>query len=306
MPIVLDTVIVLISIIALWRGAVWMVEASATIAAKLGLSEIIIGLTVVAFGTSAPEFAVTILAAVRDQGDISVGNIVGSNIINLGFILGGVACILAVKTSRKLVFRDGLILLGSSILLILFLYDFTISRLEGLVLFFLLILYLFLLFKKKNPPEDAAASAEFHWSEIPRLLGGLVLIIAGSYFLVDSASDLARVAGLSEWLIGISIVAAGTSAPEFVTSLVAVLRDKHGISAGNLIGSNIFNTLGVLGLAGAIHPMVVNSQALISLVMLTILVVFVLIAMRSGWRISRLEGAVLILLNLLVYVFSII
>jgi len=283
-----------------------MVEASATIAAKLGLSEIIIGLTVVAFGTSAPEFAVTILAAVRDQGDISVGNIVGSNIINLGFILGGVACILAVKTSRKLVFRDGLILLGSSILLILFLYDFTISRLEGLVLFFLLILYLFLLFKKKNPPEDAAASAEFHWSEIPRLLGGLVLIIAGSYFLVDSASDLARVAGLSEWLIGISIVAAGTSAPEFVTSLVAVLRDKHGISAGNLIGSNIFNTLGVLGLAGAIHPMVVNSQALISLVMLTILVVFVLIAMRSGWRISRLEGAVLILLNLLVYVFSII
>lgn len=306
MPIGLDTVIVLISIVALWRGAVWMVEASATIAAKLGLSEIIIGLTVVAFGTSAPEFAVTILAALRDQGDISVGNIVGSNIINLGFILGGVACILAVKTTSKLIFRDGLILLGSSILLILFLYDFTISRLEGLVLFFLLILYLFLLFKKKDPPEEAEASAAFHWSEIPRLLGGLVLIIAGSYFLVDSASDLARVAGLSEWLIGISIVAAGTSAPEFVTSLVAVLRNKHGISAGNLIGSNIFNTLGVLGLAGAIHPMMVDRQALMSLIMLTILVAFVLIAMRSGWRISRLEGAVLILLNLLVYVFSII
>jgi cation:H+ antiporter len=306
MLIILDTVIVLISIIALWRGAVWMVEASATIAAKLGLSEIIIGLTVVAFGTSAPEFAVTILAALRDQGDISVGNIVGSNIFNLGFILGGVACILAVKTTRKLVFRDGLILLGSSILLIFFLFDYTISRLEGMILFFLLFLYLFIVFMKKEPLEEIETSAAFHWSEIPRLLGGLVLIIGGGYFLVDSASDLARVAGLSEWLIGISIVAAGTSAPEFVTSLVAVLRNKHGISAGNLIGSNIFNTLGVLGLAGAIHPMVVDRQALMSLIMLTILVAFVLIAMRSGWRISRLEGAVLILLNLLVYVFSIV
>lgn len=305
MSIALDIVLVFLSIIALWRGAVWMVEASATIAAKLGLSEIIIGLTVVAFGTSAPEFAVTILAALRDQSNISVGNIVGSNIFNLGFILGGVACIMAVKTTHKLVFRDGLILLGSSVLLLLFLYDYMISRLEGMILFFLLFLYLFLLFLKKEPLEEIETSVYFHWSEIPRLLGGLVLIIGGGYFLVDSASNLARLAGLSEWLIGISIVAAGTSAPEFVTSLVAVLRNKHGISAGNLIGSNIFNTLGVLGIAGAIHPMLVDRQALISLIMLTTLVVFVLIAMRTAWRISRLEGAILVLINLLVYVVSI-
>jgi len=302
---ILDIGIVILSIMALWWGAVWVVESASVIANKIGISEIVIGLTVVAFGTSAPEFAVTLLAAIRDQADISVGNIVGSNIFNLGFILGGVACVNAISTTRKLVFRDGVILLGSSILLVIFLYDLSLARYEGIILFGLLFIYLLLLFIKKEPLEEKVYTGTFHWYEVPKLIIGLVLIVSGGYFLVDSASAVARLIGISEWVIGVTIVAAGTSAPEFATSLIAIIKGKHGISAGNLVGSNLFNSLGVLGLASMIRPMSVDSDALFSIVMLTGLVIIVLILMRSGWRISRVEGMILVLLNLLVYLITI-
>lgn len=300
-----DIVIILLSITGLWWGAVWVVDSASRIANKLGISEIIIGLTVVAFGTSAPEFAVTLLAAVRNQANISVGNIVGSNIFNLGFIMGGVACIRAINTSRRLVFRDGIILILSSLLLIFFLQDTSLSRPEGIILFISLFIYLIILFIKKEKLEEIIIQGPFHWYEIPQLIVGLVFIIGGGYFLVDSASNLARLVGLSEWVIGVTIVAAGTSAPELVTSLVAIVKNKHGISAGNLVGSNLFNLLGVLGLAATIRPMTVDNEAFISIIMLTGLAVVVIFLMRTGWRISRREGIVLVLLNLLVYLLTI-
>jgi cation:H+ antiporter len=305
MHIILDIVTVIFSIFALWWGALWLVESASAIAEKLGISEIIIGLTIVAFGTSAPEFAVTTLAAIREQADISVGNIVGSNIFNLGFILGGVAIISAVNTSKRLVYRDGLILFLSSLILLFFLSDLVLSRFEGVTLFIMLIAYLIYLSIKKEPIDEDVPSAEFHWFSIPKLAIGLVAIIGGGYFLVEASSSVARAAGLSEWVIGVTIVAAGTSAPEFATSLAAVLKGKHGISAGNLVGSNIFNTLGVLGLAAFIHPMSVDHDAFISIVTLTGLVVIVLIFMRIGWRVSRTEGIFLVLINLIVYFFNI-
>lgn len=300
-----DSIIIILSIGALWWGAVWVVDSASSIASRLGISEIVIGLTVVAFGTSAPEFAVTLLAAIREQADISVGNIVGSNIFNLGFILGGVACVRVISTSRKLVFRDGSILILSSLLLVYFLYDSSLARWEGIVLFILLAIYLFFLFIKKESIEEEIQTGPFHWYEIPRLIIGLVFIVGGGYFLVDSASNLARVIGLSEWVIGVTIVAAGTSTPEFATSLVAIIKKKHGISAGNLVGSNLFNLLGVLGLAATIRPMSVDNEAFISIIMLTGLTVVVIFLMRTGWRISRQEGIVLIILNLLVYLLTI-
>ena len=284
----IDSVIILAGITALWGGAVWVVDSASSIASRLGISEIIIGLTVVAFGTSAPEFAVTLLAAIRNQADISVGNIVGSNIFNLGFILGSVAIVRSVYTSKKLVFRDGAILLLSSLVLVYFLYD------NSLVLFI-----------KKETIDEEIETAPFHWYEIPKLIIGLAAIIGGGYFLVDSASHLARMIGLSEWIIGVTIVAAGTSAPEFATSLIAIVKKKHGISAGNLVGSNIFNLLGVLGLAATIRPMSVDNDALMSIIMLTGLTVIVLFLMRTGWRISRKEGIILVILNLLVYLITI-
>lgn len=301
----LQLIILLFSISALWLGAVWVVESASRISRRLGISEIVIGLTVVAFGTSAPEFAVTVTAAIKDQANISVGNIVGSNIFNLGFILGGVALFRAINASSKLVYRDGVILILVNVLFILLLKDNYLSATEGIILNILLIAYLVFLSVKRETLEEDLDRGRFHWYEIPRLIIGLGLIIGGGYFLVESASGLARLIGLSEWVIGITVVAAGTSAPEFVTSLVAVIRGKYGISAGILVGSNLFNMLGVLGLASWIHPMAVTKDAYISIFMLTLLSIIVVIFMRTHWRISRLEGFLLILLNLIVYLITI-
>jgi cation:H+ antiporter len=300
-----DSIIILASITALWGGAVWVVDSASSIAGRLGISEIVIGLTVVAFGTSAPEFAVTLLAAIRDQADISVGNIVGSNIFNLGFILGGVAIVRSINTSGKLVFRDGVILLVSSFILVYFLYDNSLSQIEGIILFVSLFIYLIFLFIKKETIDEEIETGPFRWYEVPKLVLGLTAIVGGGYFLVDSASHLARMIGLSEWVIGVTIVAAGTSAPEFATSLVAILKKKHGISAGNLVGSNIFNLLGVLGLAATIRPMSVDANAFMSILMLTGLTIIALLLMRTGWRISRQEGIILVILNLTVYLITI-
>lgn len=293
-----DVVIILASVAGLWGGAVWLVEAAVRIAKRLGLSELIIGLTVVAVGTSAPEFAVTVGAALEGRGDISVGNVVGSNIFNLGFILGGVALVRAICTTRTMVLREGGMLIGSSLLLLLFLLDHQVVRLEGGILMALLVFYLGYLIWKKEPIEDSLPAGEFRWWDVPQLIAGIGLVIASGHFLVESAVHLARLFGISEWIIGVTIVAAGTSSPEFATSLVAVLKGRHGVSAGNLIGSDLFNLLGVLGLAALIRPMTVDASAVGSILVLVGMVVLVVVfLMRTGWQISRWEGALLIMVN---------
>lgn len=293
-----DVLIIVASIVGLWWGAVWLVEAAVRIARRLGLSELIIGLTVVAIGTSAPEFAVTIGAALNGRGEISVGNVVGSNIFNLGFILGGVALVRAISTTRTMVLRDGGMLIGTSLLLMLFFLDHQIGRLEGGILIALLVLYLGYLIWKKEPIEDGLPAGEFRWWDVPQLVAGIGLVIASGHLLVESAVHLARLLGISEWVIGVTIVAAGTSAPEFATSLVAVLKGRHGVSAGNLIGSDLFNLLGVLGLAALIRPLTVEASAVDSIIVLVGMVVLVVVfLMRTGWQISRWEGALLIGIN---------
>lgn len=290
--------IILASIVSLWWGAVWIVEAAVRIARRLGLSELVIGLTVVAIGTSAPEFAVTVSAALEGQGNISVGNVIGSNIFNLGFILGGVAVVRAICTTRTMVVRDGGMLIFTSLTLLLFLWDHQMGRLEGGILMSMLILYLGYLIWKKEPLEDGLPAGEFQWLDIPRLLAGVVLVIGGGHFLVESATHLARLLGVSDWVIGVTIVAGGTSAPELATSMVAITRGRHGISAGNLIGSDLFNFLGVLGLASLIRPMTVDGNAVGSIVVLVGMVVLVVVfLMRTGWQISRWEGVLLIVIN---------
>ncbi len=295
-----DILIIIACIAALWYGALLVVESASKIALKLGISELVIGLTIVAFGTSAPEFAVTISAAIKGQESMSVANIVGSNIFNLGFILGGVAIIHPIITTRKLVWRDGLILIGTSFLLILFLYDLTIEWYEGIILITTLTAYLiFLFYKKEVIEEEEMPEDEFRWTDTLRFLGGLTLILSGGHFFVDSATHIAVALGVSTWVIGVTIVAAGTSAPELATSLTAVIKGKHGISAGNLIGSDLYNLLGVLGIAAIIRPLTVESTAYSSIFLLSGMVILVVIFMRSGWKISRTEGAVLVIINLI-------
>ena len=304
MIIIKDIVILLVSIIVIGKGAVWLVDAAARVAKHFGISELVIGLTVVAFGTSAPEFGVTILAAIRGMGDISVGNIVGSNIFNLGFILGGTAIIHSLKTSRTIVFRDGIFLLFGGILLSVFLWDLTLSKIEGIVLFTLLVLYLlYLYFKKETIETEEPTHAMYRWDPI-LLFVGIGLVIVGSHFLVESAVSIARFMGVSDWVIGATIIAAGTSAPEFATSLTAAMKSRYGMSVGNLIGSDIFNLFGVLGIAGIMRNLSVGHDAHINLIILSFMIAVVLIFMRTGWVVSRKEGIILVMIGLLRWIYS--
>jgi cation:H+ antiporter len=257
---IIELLIILISVTGLWVGAIWVVESASTIAKKLGLSELVIGLTVVAIATSAPEFAVTVSAALRGQTSISVGNVVGSNIFNLGFILGLVAIFSGIATNKILIKRDGSLLLFTSLLLLIFFYDLNLSVVEGIILTAILIIYVSVLIIKKEKIEEGVPAGIFKWYDIPKLIFGVAAIIISANFLVDSATILARNIGVSEWIIGITIVAGGTSVPELATSMVAVYKGRYGISAGNLIGSDLFNMLGVLGVAAILNPLNIKKK----------------------------------------------
>ncbi|WP_420630868.1 calcium/sodium antiporter [Candidatus Leptofilum sp.] len=298
MKTVLDIVIIIACIVALWQGAELVVNSATRIARKIGMSDLVIGLTVVAIGTSAPEFAVTVVAALEGQSDISVGNVVGSNIFNLGFILGGLALLKGIATTKTMVYRDGGMLIGTTILLIIFLYDLSLSRFESAALLIILVTYVGFLIYRRAESEEHIPEGDFNWLDVPKFIVGIAIIVAAGHYFVEAASDLARLIGLSEWVIGVTVVAIGTSAPEIATSLVALLRGQSCMSAGNLIGSDLFNLLGVLGLAGLLHPMVVAPAAQSSILLLGGMVVLVVIMMRTGWRLSRWEGGILILITL--------
>ena len=294
----IDILIIVVCIIGLWRGAELVVNSATHIARKIGMSELVIGLTVVAIGTSAPEFAVTVVAALEGQSDISVGNVVGSNIFNLGFILGGLALLRGIVTTKTMVYRDGGMLIGTTILLIIFLYNLTLSRFESAILLIILVAYIGFLIYRRSESGEHIPEGEFNWLDIPKFLVGIAIIVASGHYFVEAASDLARLIGISEWVIGVTIVAVGTSAPEIATSLVALLRGQAGMSAGNLVGSDLFNLLGVLSLAGLLHPMTVNPAAQSSIFLLGGMVALVVIMMRTGWHMSRWEGGLLITINL--------
>lgn len=301
-----NILIIIASITALAYGATLIVDSAARMARKLGISELIIGLTIVAIGTSAPEFAVTVSAAVSGQANISVSNVVGSNIFNLGFILGGVVAVRAITTTPKIVYRDGGMLIGATLILLFFMRDLQLQVIEGAVLLLLLASYLVYLFTQREVDLAEIPEGDFRWRDVPLFLIGLVMIVLGGDYLVESATEVARFLGLSEWVIGVTIVAAGTSAPEMATSLIGVLRGHSDISIGNLIGSDLFNLLGVLGLAGVIQtqPMIIDSAGLSSLMLLSGMVIFVVVLMRVGWRLNRWEGVMLILINLLRWIFD--
>jgi cation:H+ antiporter len=298
----IDLPLIVLSIALLWKGADFLVESASRIGKQLGLSELVIGLTIVAFGTSAPEFAVTVQAALAGRSDISVGNVVGSNIFNLGFVLGGVALIKAIGTNRPVVYRDGFFLIFVTLLLRVFIADQSLSTLEGASMLALLAAYLLLLFYQRDPLNDGEEEIEGKATRRDWLilLGSLVAVVGGGHLLVESASAVARAFGVSDWVIGVTIVAAGTSAPELATSLVAALRGHQGLSIGNLLGSDIFNLLGVLGTAAVLNPhMTVDADALGSVSLLVLMVCVVVFFLRTGWRLSRTEGFLLVAVNAL-------
>ena len=293
---VFSLIILIGCIFGFWFGANWLVDSSVRIARKIGVSELIIGLTIVAIGTSAPEFAVSISSAMQGKLDISVGNIVGSNIFNVGFILGGLAIFRAVSASKKLVYRDGMVVTASVAMLMIFMWDGVLVAWEGGVFLGCLVTYVAYLIYQREPSAEELDDGEFSFSDIPLFIWGCFVVVASGNFFVGSASEIATFFGVSDWVIGVTIVAFGTSAPEIATSAVALMRGHMDISAGNLIGSNIFNTFGVLGLAPFLTDggrMVVESSAQESTYVLLLLMVVVVVMMRTGWEVSRWEGFLL-------------
>ena len=251
-------------LVLLYFGADWLVKGAITISLKFGLSPLIVGLTVVALGTSLPEALVSIQATLDNQGGIALGNVIGSNILNIALILGLSSLLQPLKVDSHLVKADVPILFGASFLLIVLLEDFHISRMEGALLLLGIVFYVtgnIMTVKRTSPAEDQIEGMEVPEDPTKNLLRdigflilGLIALALGSNFLVEGAVDLARIWGLSEALIGLTIVSVGTGTPELATALMAAYRKTADIAIGNAVGSNIFNIFFVVGLAGLIAP----------------------------------------------------
>ncbi|MGH7886050.1 MAG: calcium/sodium antiporter, partial [Thermodesulfobacteriota bacterium] len=251
-----------VGLIALITGAELLVRGASHLASLLGISSLIIGLTVVAFGTSSPELAVSLQSGLSGQVDILIGNVVGSNIFNILFILGISALIAPLIVSEQLVKLDVPIMIFVSFLSLLFSMDGVLGRIDGLILFIGIIFYISFLIKlnrKKNRKRDKESSRQkLNLKDIivyiMMIVIGLAALILGSSWLVSSAVIIAEHFGLSKLLIGLTIVAAGTSLPEVATSVVAALKGERDIAVGNLVGSNIFNILVILGISSMVVP----------------------------------------------------
>jgi len=284
--------------IILTLGAEALVRGASAIALRLGIAPLIIGLTIVAFGTSAPELAVSIKSALAGNSGIALGNVVGSNIVNIGLILAVTALIRPIQVQSQMVKRDIPIMIAASILVWLLLLDGDVSFLDGLILFSLLVGYLVFSYKSASSSTeelDLDERPQSPFISILLIVIGIAMLVGGGILFVDGAIDLAKHFGLSEVVIGLTIVAIGTSMPELVTSVMAALKGQSDIAIGNVVGSNIFNLLGILGATALIHPVSALGFNEIDFISMIIFALLVLPFAWSGLRIGRREGVVLLM-----------
>jgi cation:H+ antiporter len=293
----------LAGLVLLTGGAEGLVQGAASLAKRFGLSPLVIGLTVVALGTSMPELVVSLEAALRGDGALSLGNVVGSNIANIGLILGVAALIRALHVQAQVIRFDMPILSAVSLGMVALVVDGQISRIDGAVLTFGLGTYIVVSIRwARAEPKEAvnevfgAALPTLHrWSIDLLLLGlGLAGLVIGARFLIDGAVSLAQQWNVSNVVIGLTVVAVGTSLPELATSLVAAWRGEGDIAVGNAVGSCIFNLLGILGITALVHPLDAGELSLIDGAVMLGLTLFLLPLMRTGFALSRLEGGLLL------------
>lgn len=292
--------LLILSLVALYIGAGWLVQGSSALALKAKVSPLVIGLTIVAFGTSAPELVVSLNATLSGQGDIAIGNIVGSNIFNIGVILGFSATICPLQVKKQLLRIDIPVMLAATLLLAVLLWNGTLSRIEGFFFLAGIIVYtLFSLFYSRKHGEGPNLELEEqpkHWAvDTLAIIGGLAVLVCASRLLVDNAVSIAKELGMSEAVIGLTIIAAGTSMPELATSIVAAYKRKTDIAIGNIVGSSLFNILAIAGSCSLIHPIEAKNINHIDLLVMLAISVLLLPLVKSGQKISRTEGVVLIL-----------
>jgi len=296
-------ILFVVGLIILVAGAEALVRGASRLASSIGISPLVVGLTVVAFGTSSPELAVSVIASVNHKADISLGNVVGSNIFNILFILGISAVIAPLVVSRQVIRLDVPIMIACSALLLLLGLDGSISRTDGILLTIGIVAYTTFLIRqsrkeKETPSDEFAKEYETKGkktlvTDIALSLAGLVMLVLGSRWLVNGAVVIATHLGLSELIIGLTIVAVGTSLPEVATSIIASMRGERDIAVGNVVGSNIFNILAVLGISGiaAPHGLPVPESALrFDIPVMTAAAVACLPIFFTGNEISRWEG----------------
>jgi cation:H+ antiporter len=292
-------------LVGLAAGAEGLVRGSASLARRVGVSPIVIGLTIVAFGTSTPELVVSLRASLGGQGAIAGGNVIGSNIANIGLILGAAALLGPVAVHVRIIRVEIPLLVAVSVFALVLSMDGTLSRLDGASLFVAFLGWLLWTVRsavRERPPEtELAAASDFpgrlsgSWIvDVLLVLGGLGLLVAGAEGLVRGASRLARAAGVSDAVIGLTLVAIGTSLPELATTLAAARRGESDLAVGNVVGSNLFNLLGILALAGLARPLDLGAIATSDLVVMAGAAMLVWPMLVSGRRLTRIESSLLL------------
>lgn len=315
--IVLDVAALVVGIGVLYFGAEWLVRGAARLAAAFGISPIVVGLTVVSLGTSAPELVVSVVAALEGRPGLATGNVLGSNLANIGLILGLTAVITPLTVQARVVWREMPIMLAITVGLYALIWDLSLGRVDGIILLAALVAYLVSAFKAVDSQasellgeveeflaEENAKNAPVRMRDVLLVVVGCLGLVLGGYLIVEGAVGVATRLGISEVVIGLTIVAIGTSLPELATSVVAAIRQEADIAVGNVIGSNIFNLAGILGVTATVTPIPIERSVLShELLVVTLMSLLLFPLVRMDWRLRRWEGAVLLASYLGAFVF---
>lgn len=292
-----QALLLVLGIIVVLRAADWLTNGSVGLARRMGVPQIVIGLTIVAIGTSMPEFFVSLMSAVNGTPNLAVGNIVGSNIFNALLIVGVAAMVTPITILPSTVKKDIPVAVFASVLLMGMTLDGHISRIDAAILFAFFLVFIWLTLrgaKTGESTEDAQTGKQLTVGKsIWFMLCGLIGLVAGSQVFVSNASALAHTIGISDAVIGLTIVAGGTSLPELATSVVAAKKGNSGIAIGNVLGSNVFNILMILGITGLVQPMTITGITMVDLAMMVVSMVLLWLFSFTKYRIQRWEGVVL-------------
>lgn len=303
-----DLAVLISGIVVLYFGAEWLVRGASRLASSLGVSPIVIGLTVVSLGTSAPELVVCLVAALQGNPGLAIGNVMGSNLANIGLILGLTSLVHPLEVKHRVVWREMPVMLLITFAIYPIAFDRVLSRTDGFMLLLVLLAYLVWVFRSGHPdeiksshgPRDSMATSEeaaslLNLKDIGHVALGSAFLVLGGYCIVKGAVEVASALGISEVIIGLTVVAIGTSLPELATSLVAAMRQEVDIAVGNIIGSNIFNLTAIFGTTAIVRPIMIPetvlSRELAGVVFMSLLLLPIL---RNGWQIKRWEGALLL------------
>lgn len=302
MELILNVLAVAGGLAMLYFGAEWLIQGSINISNRLKISQLVIGLTVVAFGTSTPELSVSVSSALQGFADVALGNVVGSNIVNIGVILGISAAITPIAVSKSTIRKEIPIMIGAALLLAAIIFDGKIDFLDGIILIAGIVGFVIFSYKsskKESDMETIKSQTEitqkrFLTKSLMLVAIGLGLLTVGAFLTVDNSVVIAKSLGISELVIGLTLVAIGTSLPELITSVVAARKGHSDLSIGNIVGSNIFNIFAILGIASVIAGIQVNEKIILDIIVMIAFSVILIPIMRSGFKISRKEGLLLL------------